>query len=219
MPSSGFRRARRPEQKEQRRAAILAAAERLLAEDRVEGVSLTAIADRVGLAKSNVYRYFEGREQILLAILQTDLGDWIDGVTDELARLAGGNRVSAAARAMAAAFVARPRLCELISVLSRVLEPNVSEGAAHEFNTSARAGAVTVAEALHRALPTVPRERCLWAQRVIFAMVAGLWPQSRRPTMVERPSFADDLAGSFQALLYGLLMASWRDSGRPVDPT
>ena len=64
-----FQRARSPEQKAQRRAAILDAAARLGAANGVRKVSLGDIAKSVGLTKSNVLRYFETREEVYLRLL------------------------------------------------------------------------------------------------------------------------------------------------------
>ena len=228
MTESSFQRARRPEQKQQRRAAILAAAEQLLAEDGVDGVSLNAIARRAGLAKSNVYRYFESREQIFLWILLDDMVAWACEVERGLEPLAGRNSASAAARVIAAAFLGRQRLCELNSVLSWVLEQNVSEETVLDFKTRASVGAMGVADALHRALPSIPEDRCLWTLRSVFAFVAGLWPLTRMSPEVERvlsrpelchltPNFEEDLSRSVRALLYGLLVEGWRSSGHRVD--
>ena len=68
-----YQRARRPEQKEERREAILAAAHALAVERSVRAVSLGDIAREVGLAKSNLLRYFESREEIFLTLL---LREW-----------------------------------------------------------------------------------------------------------------------------------------------
>ena len=65
--SPSFQRARDPEQKEQRRQDLLAAARRLIVAHGVAAVGLSDIAREVGLAKSNLYRYFASREEILLA--------------------------------------------------------------------------------------------------------------------------------------------------------
>jgi AcrR family transcriptional regulator len=56
-----FRRARTEEQREARRRAILGTAEAMLAEMPVAALSLNELSRRVGLAKSNVLRYFETR--------------------------------------------------------------------------------------------------------------------------------------------------------------
>jgi AcrR family transcriptional regulator len=53
-----FQRARSDEQREQRRRAILCAAAAMLAEMPVADLSLNELSRRVGLAKSNVLRYF-----------------------------------------------------------------------------------------------------------------------------------------------------------------
>ena len=68
-----YQRARSPEHKEERREAILAAAHELARESSVRNVSLGDIARRVGLAKSNLLRYFQSREDIFLTLL---LREW-----------------------------------------------------------------------------------------------------------------------------------------------
>jgi AcrR family transcriptional regulator len=225
MVRGDFQRARRPHQKEQRRAAIVEAARQLLAQDAVDRVTLTAIADRVGLAKSNVYRYFEGREQILLTILLGDVVAWAGEVVGGLHELEDRDGAATVARVITAAFAARPRLCELISVGGRVLEPKVSGPAVLEFRTAADAATLAVAGGLHRVLPAVPRDHCEWAIKTIFAVVAGLWRRPRRSTAARavgsgteaaRGWFAGDLERSVRGLLYGLQVEAWRASGRPV---
>jgi AcrR family transcriptional regulator len=64
-----FQRARSAEQREARRRTILDTAAAMLEEMPVSEVSLNELSRRVGLAKSNVLRYFESREEILLELL------------------------------------------------------------------------------------------------------------------------------------------------------
>ena len=68
----GFVRARRPEHKQQRREAILAAARALALERGVRAVTLGDLADSVGLAKSNVVRYFGTREEIFVDLFSEE---------------------------------------------------------------------------------------------------------------------------------------------------
>ena len=72
-----FQRARSEEQREARRQAILAAAAAMLAEMPVAEVSLNELSRRAGLAKSNVLRYFESREAVLLELLDAAWQDWL----------------------------------------------------------------------------------------------------------------------------------------------
>src|ERR1700751_4576829 len=75
---SDFRRARRPEQREQRRQVILHVAAGMLAEMPVADISLRELSRRVGLAGSNVLRYFETREGVFLALLDKLGDEWLD---------------------------------------------------------------------------------------------------------------------------------------------
>ena len=69
-----FQRARSEEQRAIRRQAILDTAAAMLDEMPVAEVSLNELSRRVGLAKSNVLRYFESREAVLLELPTTSWG-------------------------------------------------------------------------------------------------------------------------------------------------
>src|SRR5258708_14339277 len=66
--NQNFQRARSTEAKEQREAAILKAARALATTHGVRQITLTDIADAVGMHKSGLLRYFETREQIFLVL-------------------------------------------------------------------------------------------------------------------------------------------------------
>ena len=79
-----FQRARSEEQRAARRRAILGTAEAMLAEMPVAALSLNELSRRVGLAKSNVLRYFESREAVLLELLDAAWREWLDALADAL---------------------------------------------------------------------------------------------------------------------------------------
>jgi AcrR family transcriptional regulator len=126
-----FQRARSEEQREVRRRAILDAAATMLTEMPVAQVTLNELSRRAGLAKSNVLRYFESREAVLLELLDSAWQDWLAQLEDDLdgAVDAGappavrGDRLAAA---IATSLAAQPVLCDLISAQAAVLERNVS---------------------------------------------------------------------------------------------
>ncbi|MDA1362479.1 TetR family transcriptional regulator [Glycomyces luteolus] len=124
---SEFVRARRPEQKQQRREAILAAARRLAAESGVNNVSLGGVAAAVGLAKSNVVRYFGTREEIYLELAGEGWREWRDAVVERLD--AGDDAVDT----LAETLEARPLFCDLLSHDSISLEHNASVAAAYDY--------------------------------------------------------------------------------------
>src|ERR1700753_736170 len=69
-------RARSAEAKFQREQAILDAAAQLGAERAIRTVTLTDIAQAVGLHKSAMLRYFETREKIFLKLTAAGWGAW-----------------------------------------------------------------------------------------------------------------------------------------------
>jgi AcrR family transcriptional regulator len=96
--ATNFQRARSDEQRAQRREAILETAAAMLTEMPVARVSLNELSRRVGLAKSNVLRYFESREAVLLDLLDAAEREWLDQLDAELsaqldARLGAGSAV------------------------------------------------------------------------------------------------------------------------------
>jgi AcrR family transcriptional regulator len=121
---SEFVRARRPEQKQQRREAILEAARRLAVDNGVNHVSLGGVAAEVGLAKSNVVRYFGTREEIYLELAAEGWREWGAAV---LGRLDAGDDAVAA---LAETLAERPLFCDLLSHDSTSLEHNASHDAA-----------------------------------------------------------------------------------------
>ena len=79
-----FQRARSKEQREVRRRAILDTAAAMLAEMPAAQLTLNELSRRVGLAKSNVLRYFESREAVLLELLDALSREWLDQLATEL---------------------------------------------------------------------------------------------------------------------------------------
>src|SRR5262245_63828853 len=79
-----FQRARSNEQRAIRSQAILDTAAAMLREMPVADISLNELSRRVGLAKSNVLRYFDSREAVLLELLAGSVGEWREHLAAEL---------------------------------------------------------------------------------------------------------------------------------------
>src|SRR5271170_1390536 len=82
---TSFQRARSEEQREARRQSILDAAADMLTQMPVAELTLNGLSRRVGLAKSNVLRYFESREAVLLELLDCAWQDWLVRLDRDLA--------------------------------------------------------------------------------------------------------------------------------------
>ncbi|TCP87972.1 TetR family transcriptional regulator [Sphingomonas sp. PP-CE-1A-559] len=126
-----FRRARNEEQREIRRRAILSTAAAMLDEMPLAAVSLNELSRRVGLAKSNVLRYFESREAVLLELLEDFMVRWLDELAVALAsgleaHAAPEVRAGQLADILSRSLSARVVLCDLFGAQGGVLEHNVS---------------------------------------------------------------------------------------------
>jgi len=131
VTSQTFQRARNEEQREIRRRAILDTAAAMLDEMSVAEVSLNELSRRVGLAKSNVLRYFESREAVLLELLDDFLGSWLAELAEKLAagieaQAAPEMRAGQLAEILSRSLADRVVLCDLFGAMGGVLEHNVS---------------------------------------------------------------------------------------------
>ncbi|HEY8044668.1 MAG TPA: TetR family transcriptional regulator [Streptosporangiaceae bacterium] len=149
-----FQRARSEEQREVRRRAILDAAAAMLAEMPVAQVTLNGLSRRVGLAKSNVLRYFESREAVLLELLDSAWQEWLTGLEADLGAAIDpaappAERGDQLAAGLAASLAARPVLCDLLSAQAAVLERNVSPQVAATYKRAALAGVTRLGRLLH----------------------------------------------------------------------
>src|SRR5262245_34455338 len=153
-----FQRARSEQQREVRRRAILDTAAAMLDEMPVAEMSLNELSRRVGLAKSNVLRYFESREAVLLELLDHDFRQWVAELSDELSTAIDPQRPARERTDQLAAVFSRtlPRhtlLCDLVSAQAAVLEHNVSVEIVVRYKHSARDSLATLAELVRRHLP------------------------------------------------------------------
>jgi AcrR family transcriptional regulator len=123
---AGFQRARSTEAKKQREEAILEAARRLGAERGIRQVTLTDVANAVGMHKSALLRYFETREQIFLKLTAAGWHEWSAALRAQLASLTPDAPAATIALALAGSLVARPMFCDLLAQAPLNLERNVS---------------------------------------------------------------------------------------------
>jgi AcrR family transcriptional regulator len=151
VKTAGPQRARSAEAKQSREKAILDAARSLGTERSVREVTLTDIADAVGMHKSAMLRYFETREQIFLALTAEGWREWASCLQAELGDLDGAGPGDVAA-VIAESLVARPFFCDLLAQAPLNLERNVSLDAVYVFKTEVLAEVASVATVLGQQL-------------------------------------------------------------------
>lgn len=197
MPSPPFQRARHPAQKEERRVALLTAAERLLRErGDVRAFSLSELAREAGMAKSNVYRYFESRESLLLELLEDQWKGWLEdfalevpaGVTQDLPTLCAR---------IAESLGRQPLLCTLMAALPSVLEQNASVETVHAFKGNSLEFVRAVAELFHEACPELSTSEYEQLVHLLILVQISLWAFAHPATSV-RKALEDPALAAFQ---------------------
>jgi AcrR family transcriptional regulator len=145
-------RARSAEAKQQREQSILDAAARLGAEHGIRRVTLTDIAEAVGLHKSAMLRYFETREQIFLKLTAAGWRDWSADLLGRLSQLKPGAGAGTIAEAFAETLTARPMFCDLLAQAPLNLERNVSLDSVRSFKLVTLDEVAAISAELHRLL-------------------------------------------------------------------
>ncbi|MBT1673437.1 TetR/AcrR family transcriptional regulator [Curtobacterium sp. MCSS17_006] len=153
-----FQRARSEEQREIRRSVILNTTTTMLGEMPVADVSLNEISRRVGLAKSNVLRYFESREAVLLQLLDDYFGKWLPELDDRLQtgvdeRADLPTRAHQLADVLSRSLADQSTMLDLFGAQGGVLEHNVSTEVVRRYKRSSLGRLATMTELVTRRVP------------------------------------------------------------------
>ena len=184
-----FQRARSDEQRAIRRQTILDTAAAMLTEMPVAELSLNELSRRVGLAKSNVLRYFDSREAVLLELLDSLTREWLDHLAEQLpsavsARAGFERRAEQLAGALARSLADRPVLCDLLSAQAAVLEHNVSTASIASFKRRGVASATTLVGLVRQALPELSEDHAWRLVLGAFLLTSSLWAHATPPQAV-----------------------------------
>jgi AcrR family transcriptional regulator len=190
-----FQRARNEEQREIRRAVILDATTAMLREMPVSDISLNEISRRVGLAKSNVLRYFESREAVLLELLDDYFGRWLLEFEGELAdRVEASADMVTRARQLAdvlsRSLADQGVLCDLVSAQGGVLEHNVSTEVVKRHKRASLARLATMTELVLHHLPELANDAQFFCFMTLIS--AGALSTYVPPPASVLAAYADD---------------------------
>jgi AcrR family transcriptional regulator len=186
-----FQRARKPEEKEIRRRAILEAARALAREVGPMELGLNELGRRSGVSKPNIYRYFESREEILLRLYVQELVTLVERLE---ARLHPGLEVPEVAALVAREHLSRPLLGQLAGMAASILEHNMSAETIAAVKGELLAALPRAAAALRRPLPWLSEADAGFALQAIELQLAALWPAANPSRaareVLSRPEFA-----------------------------
>jgi AcrR family transcriptional regulator len=184
MDTSDFQRARSPEAKQHREDAILAAARSLGAERGIRQITLTDIADTIGMHKSALLRYFETREQIFLRLTAEDWREWSAAVRAELERIDGSATAETVAVAFSATLADRGMFCDLLAQAPLNLERNVSLDAVRAYKLGTHHEVDAIVEVIRRLLPSLTERDCIDVLATATSLSGAFWQMANPPSAV-----------------------------------
>ena len=185
MAEAEFLRARSVEAKQQRENAILDAARRLGARRGIRQVTLTDIAEAVGLHKSAMLRYFETREQIFLTLTAAEWRAWSRALRSRTSALAEGADPAVVAAAIAGSLVERPLFCDLLAQAPMNLERNVSLESVRAFKLATLEEVTAISAELHRLL-ALTEEQSVDVIATATSLAGALWQMATPGPEIQR---------------------------------
>ncbi|MFJ2513257.1 TetR family transcriptional regulator [Streptomyces griseoviridis] len=174
MDTTDFQRARSPQAKQRREAAILDAARALGAERGIRQVTLTDIAATVGMHKSALLRYFETREEIFLRLTAADWQEWAPVLCAEIGQVPEGDAAGVAA-AFARTLAARGMFCDLLAQAPMNLERNVSVEAVRAFKLVTLTAVDAIVTAVRTRLPELTEADGVDLMAAATSMAGSFW--------------------------------------------
>ncbi len=210
-----WQRARSDEKKDERKAAICAAAVRLFEAKGYEKVTLNGIAVEAGFAKSNLYRYFSSREEIFLCIFSGLFSEWFAAWSKRLKHFRENEPVANFAKSWVASFAENPAFLDLTPLLFVSLERNSSYEQLVEFKRHSKNLLYPLSLEISRVYPELSNEQAFECLSLSFAATSNYWAASRQNDALKkiydqeefaplRPNFESDLLSAVEITVHGL---------------
>jgi len=208
-------RARKAEDKQERRVAILEVAREAFRKGSFPDVKMSEVAERSGLAKGTVFLYFPTKEALFLALLEEELGLWFEALDKELSRGEAPWTARHAAKVIAATVLAREELARLLMLLHVVLEQNVERDVALKFKAMLLEHMGRTGQLLETRLPFLAAGQGGHFLLTLNGLVIGLKQMAEPGPVIRevlelpemeplRVDFAAELEGAVENILCGL---------------
>ena len=174
-----------------RKEEIIAACARLYETMSFKEITIKEIGAATSFTRTSIYNYFETKEEIFLALLQSEYEMWVEAMNAVMAREDNLTR-DELAQALARTLTDRPRLLRLLSMNHFDMEANSRPERLAEFKTAFGASLDTVAHMVKKYIPEMgedARQRFLYA---FFPFIYGIYPYTG---VTEKQKIAMEQAG------------------------
>lgn len=180
--------------------------------------SVAALAAEAGLAKGTVYRYFQSKEQIFIALLSDDFSQLFTGLGKLIDELP--TQPEDAATKFAAAFTAllqqSDSLLPLMAMLTAVLEQKLPQAELLAFKQQLAQALQLLGQRLAKRIHRLTAEQAAQLLLHSYALTLGLYQATCLPESVQQMlqqaglqtlqrDFASELTAALSALWHGKL--------------
>ncbi len=180
MNGKSWQRARSSEQVQERVSEILEGAAAVFLSVPYERVTMQTIAREAGFTRSNLYRYFNTREEIFLALFMKDLDAWAHSI---IAAFNGEESLESFVKLWTELLCRQSRLLRLTPLLTITLEKNTSEEVYRQTKLTLHEKMTTVVPHLLRALPSLSDMQVFEFLLFHQALLSGAQPMARYSDM------------------------------------
>jgi AcrR family transcriptional regulator len=213
-------RARKDEDKQQRRQDIIVLAWQLFERMDYDAITIAEVARQAGLAKGTIFLYFRTKEELFLAVQQQQLVDWfsfidaqLDAADDAQADVQAG--IDAVVALFSGTLRERPALARLLAMLPGVLEHNIDFETALQFKRLVFAHMMQTGTRLERRLPFLQPGQGARLIQWLHVLVIGFQQMTDAAPVLrevlQQPDlrgmdidFTTEMTGTFRLLLSGL---------------
>lgn len=221
LPTS-TKRARRDEQKQERRETILDTAWGMFQCSSYDAVTMDAVARETHLAKGTLFLYFRTKEELFLALTKRQLAEWFARVNAQLASLAAPASTETVAEIIAGSVQGHNGFVRLMSILSTGLEQNVSFEASLAFKQPLLTQMIHTGTVLERCLIFLQPGQGAHLLMQCQALLVGFWHLAAPAPVIrevlklpEMQLFAVNFDHEFRLALLSLLNGLERIDRRP----
>ena len=213
-----WERARTKEQKEQRIAEIIEATARLYENHSFEEITLVSIAKEAKFTRSNLYKYFDSKEEIFFEFLKHDIVLWRQDLVKNFQKRKAYT-IAEFASIWTTVQVRHKRMVRLIPILYDYLEKKASVESLIDFKRMAKDELILLSELLCRLFPQLSTQKAAEFLNMQLAASIGLYKMTNLSEAQKevlayhefehlRVDYEPYLKQSVEYLLHGLLYDS-----------
>jgi AcrR family transcriptional regulator len=208
-------RARKEQDKNARRRAILDAALAVWSATSYADFTMSAVAERAGVVKGTVYLYFATKEELLLDLLEELFGACLDEIDRRLQEPRGAWNAKRVAGVLSGPLGGREALTRLLTTAGGIFEHNIGDERARRFKEVLRSRLSRTGGLLARRLPWLGATGAARLLLQFYALVTGFgemaYPAPVVRRVVQEPGFevfridvVREISTAVLALLEGL---------------